>query len=175
MDKFEELNHEFVAKSEPIIRIIMIVRIPISVILDILVWRRRNLAIYITYDMLIRILLHGFMPFDYGDFYNLVVEMVMMQAFIFTVSDLRHNIISSTVVHLMILFVAHPIVYNQEWTYGMVFGKISSALFPFGTLTLFSMMITYIAQIRCKLNNLMQENLNLLDRMHEGLIVLSQG
>ena len=31
----------------------------------------------------------------------------------------------------------------------------------------------YIVQIRSKLSQLINENLNLLDKMHEGLIVLS--
>lgn len=36
------------------------------------------------------------------------------------------------------------------------------------------MLITYVAMIRGKMSNLIKENLNLLDKMHEGLIVLSE-
>lgn len=36
------------------------------------------------------------------------------------------------------------------------------------------MLVTYIAMLRSKMNQLMKENLNLLDKMHEGLVVLSQ-
>ena len=36
------------------------------------------------------------------------------------------------------------------------------------------MLVTYIARIRGKLNNLIAENFNLFDKMHEGLIIISQ-
>ena len=40
--------------------------------------------------------------------------------------------------------------------------------------TVLSMTITYIAQIRGKMNELMIENLNLFNKMNEGLIVVSE-
>ena len=36
------------------------------------------------------------------------------------------------------------------------------------------MIVTYIAQIRGKMSLLMKENLNLLNKMHEGIIVVSE-
>ena len=36
------------------------------------------------------------------------------------------------------------------------------------------MQLTYIASIRGKLRKLMHENLSLLNKMHEGLVVLRQ-
>ena len=39
---------------------------------------------------------------------------------------------------------------------------------------LFSMAVTYIAVIRGKNNHLIEENLKLLDKMHEGLIVVTE-
>ena len=65
-------------------------------------------------------------------------------------------------------------MYNEVWSFGMVLGKVLNAFFLFIILTILSMLVTYIAQIRSKVNHLIVENLNLLDRMHEGLIVLSE-
>ena len=36
------------------------------------------------------------------------------------------------------------------------------------------MVVTYIAQIRGKMSQLLIENLNLLNKMHEGIIVVSE-
>ena len=40
--------------------------------------------------------------------------------------------------------------------------------------TLFWMVMTYIAQIKGQLLQLMTENMNLFDKMHEGLVVVSE-
>ena len=56
---------------------------------------------------------------------------------------------------------------------GMVLGKLMNGFFCFTILTILNMLLMYIAQIRSKLAQLIFENLNLLDGMHEGLIVLS--
>ena len=57
---------------------------------------------------------------------------------------------------------------------GMVLGKLMNGFFCFTILTILNMLLMYIAQIRSKLAQLIFENLNLLDGMHEGLIVLSE-
>ena len=36
------------------------------------------------------------------------------------------------------------------------------------------MVVTYIAQIRGKMSQLLIENLNLLNKMHEGIILVSE-
>ena len=72
------------------------------------------------------------------------------------------------------MFGQFPIMYNEIWSFSMVFAKILNALFCFTILTIISMLVTYIAMLRSKMNQLMKENLNLLDKMHEGLVVLSQ-
>ena len=56
----------------------------------------------------------------------------------------------------------------------MVFGKLLNGLFCFTICTILSMLITYIAIIRSRMSKLMVENINLLDKMHEGLVVLSE-
>lgn len=55
----------------------------------------------------------------------------------------------------------------------MVTGKILNTLFVFAILTVLGMLMTYIAQIRNKLNLLVSENLSLFNKVHEGLVVLT--
>ena len=56
VDDYDELNRDFVEKSEPILKMIMIVTIPFGVLLDILVWRRRHYAVWLFYYELFSIL-----------------------------------------------------------------------------------------------------------------------
>ena len=67
-----------------------------------------------------------------------------------------------------------PFVFNVDITVALVIENICVSMLMFVTSTLLSMMLTYIAQIRGGMVKLMAENLNLLDRMHEGLIVISE-
>ena len=41
-------------------------------------------------------------------------------------------------------------------------------------LTVFCMLVVYIAQIKSKLRKLLDENINLFNKMHEGLIIFSK-
>ena len=54
----------------------------------------------------------------------------------------------------------------------MIVGNFLNTFFCFSILAILSMTVTYIAQIRGKLTQLVKENLDLLDKMHEGLIVI---
>jgi len=56
----------------------------------------------------------------------------------------------------------------------MVIGKLLSSIFLFGIASIAGMVVTYIAQIRGKMSQLLNENLNLLNKMHEGIVVVSE-
>ena len=75
---------------------------------------------------------------------------------------------------MIMQFSQFPFLYNEEWSFSMIFGKMLNGLFCFAILTILSMIVTYIAMIRGRMSKLIVENLNLLDKMHEGLIVLSE-
>ena len=57
---------------------------------------------------------------------------------------------------------------------GFVLKNLVSSLAVFAAFTVFSMLAIYIEHIRAKLVQVLAENLKLLDRMHEGLIVISE-
>ena len=56
----------------------IIVLIPLGVILDILIWRRRRLAKWLFYYELLSILSQGFVPFNFGDFQLIMLLMLMI-------------------------------------------------------------------------------------------------
>ena len=55
-----------------------------------------------------------------------------------------------------------------------VIAIILSIIYYFAIVSSMGMVITYIGQIRNKMSRLLKENLKLLDKMHEGLIVVSE-
>ena len=55
-----------------------------------------------------------------------------------------------------------------------VIGKLANAFFAFMLITIYGMVLTYIAQIKSELVELMNENICLFDKLHEGVVVVSE-
>ena len=53
-------------------------------------------------------------------------------------------------------------------------GKLLNSMVLFGIVSIAGMAVTYIAQIRGKMSQIFNENLNLLNKMHEGIVVVSE-
>ena len=84
------------------------------------------------------------------------------------------NIVASTIALSILLIFENPFVFGVEITPAVLVAKIFTCLSCFVSCTLLGMVLTYIAQINGKIFKLLAENLNLLDKMHEGLIVISK-
>ena len=67
-----------------------------------------------------------------------------------------------------------PNMFDDEININFIGQRIIELLIIITVLCLFSMAVTYIAIIRGKNNQLIEENLKLLDKMHEGLIVVTE-
>ena len=67
-----------------------------------------------------------------------------------------------------------PNMFDDEININFIGQRIIELLIITTVLCLFSMAVTYIAIIRGKNNQLIEENLKLLDKMHEGLIVVTE-
>ena len=65
-------------------------------------------------------------------------------------------------------------MFDDEININFIGQRIIELLIITTVLCLFSMAVTYIAIIRGKNNQLIEENLKLLDKMHEGLIVVTE-
>ena len=94
--------------------------------------------------------------------------------YIFFACGSVHEIFACTITTFFRLMTLEPLIYNLDITVGFVLRNLAISLAFFATLNLFCMLLTYIAQIKGKLVQLLNENLKLLDRMHEGLIVISE-
>ena len=68
-----------------------------------------------------------------------------------------------------------PCVFDNVLTpYNKIIGRLIDMFTVFALISILSMILTYIAHLRGKIIKLMVENLNLLNKMHEGLIVVSE-
>ena len=67
-----------------------------------------------------------------------------------------------------------PLLFNLEISVGFVLYNLVPTFIVFAILNVFGILVVYIAQIRGKLVQLLNENIKLLDRMHEGLMVISE-
>ena len=89
-----------------------------------------------------------------------------------------HLLLDAVVIIISFLFsylYTFPMIYEADkLTFISVCYIFLAALLIFIALSFMAMVVTYIAQIRHKMNRLMGENLNLFDKMHEGIIVLSK-
>ena len=172
----EKFDVEFVANTEKFVKATIITLIPIGILLDILVWRyRRYASLLYIYEML-SLIVHSFVPFDGGDFASVILLGIISFAFLTLSRMNRSDILISVLTMIVIEFLVYPRVLQEEkFTAGGIVNIVLNILYLVAMLTVLSMIVTYIAQIKGKMSVLMVENLNFLDRMHEGLIVLSTG
>ena len=88
--------------------------------------------------------------------------------------DLGRNQITCLITTLLIQFGPYLLVYKQELTAQVCASKLGHALAIFCLLSTFNMSVMQIVHQRARLRHLMQENKNLLDKMHEGIIIVSE-
>lgn len=163
--------------TEPYVKTIIIALIPIGLLLDILAYRWRKFANVIAYYEMLSMLVQGFVPFNYGNFDILVVAQQHFLSYWITVTWPGQGAIGYTVTEIVFFYVVIPLMYNIEggtWTMGRQLAVLQMVVISFIFLSTFSMVITYIARIQGKMNFVIIENIHLLNRMHEGLVVVEQ-
>ena len=146
----------------------------LGTVLDVIVWKQRRYANLLIYYELISLICHGFLPLNYGNVTAQFLLFAYLWIYLLTACDMGPNIIASTLSLTCLQLCPQPIIYNESFTIGLVTAKILNSAVFFVVATVLSMTITYIAQIRGKMNKLMLENLNLFNKMNEGLIVISE-
>ena len=80
------------------------------------------------------------------------------------------NIFTLLILTLVIL----PFVFKDQYLIKEVLGRFIDAFILFLICMLFALVVCYIKLIRGQMNLLMIENLNLLNKMNEGLIVVAE-
>lgn len=178
MDKLQQqqpqLNLEFVQTSELTIKAVIIGFIVLGVLLNIIACMYRKYAKYIIYYELLMALAQGFIPLNYGDVANITFFFFIIYNFLLYSCNMGPNIVASVIALPILIIFENPFVFSVEITLNKLMAKVFTCLFCFVSCTLLGMVLTYIAQINGKIIKLVAENQNLLDRMHEGLIVISQ-
>lgn len=169
-NEMKNLNETFVTESETYVKTTCMVLIALGILLDAIVWKYRPAAKLIyPYEMICAIIM-SLAPLDFGHFENFLIKIIFGTSFIAYATSPKRDIPLSIATLLIVLIFCYPKVYTVN-----VFklDHIVNVVSLTGFLTAISLIVTYIAQIRGKIGTLMFENLNLLDGMHEGLIVLS--
>jgi len=169
----ENIDQEFIDKTEEYVKALIIVLIPLGVILDLICWRRRNLSWMLFYYELVSTVVQGFVPFDQGDYQGLVLMLLLLSNFIAVASHVAPHMIWSLLTLLFIEFGPLMLVNKQELGVFMVITKLLNGAFGFVILNVLGMQLTYIVRIKSQLVELMAENMNLFDEMHEGLVVVT--
>jgi len=145
----------------------------IGAIVDVIAGWRRQLAFLIIYIELFIIIVLTAMPFNFGDFKDFLLLLLLMLLFITLACDPLHNIIACFISVLICELGTFPLVHKDDMQFGRVVVKILTACLFILFLNIISMVINYIVQIQGSMSTLVIENLNLLNGMHEGLVVLS--
>ena len=159
--------------SEPYLIAILYTMIPLSVILDIAVWRRLHLARLIVYFEIVQLAVLLLCPLDFGDFPNLSISIVVIITYLaFSSYDGKSNI-AFLAIYLLKVLVYRPLVTNKQLSALHVLEDFFVASFTFMLFSGISMLVSYIVQIHGRLAKLLVENLNLLNGMDEGLAVVS--
>ena len=102
-DEIEELNHDFVDKSESALRGALLTLIIFGVLLDILCWKYRRYSELIIYYELIRIMVQAFVPIDHGETTNGVFFMQFLYYMILYSCKPGPNTIASTIAITIVL------------------------------------------------------------------------
>lgn len=174
-DSIENLNTEFVDKSQSIIKAGIILLLILEIQVNILIWRKRRYAFLLLYFNMFHLLWVGFVPYDYGDLQSFTALVTYIGSYFAYACDFPPQIVVTSISYLILQLFQIPLVYNEELTFAVIAGKVWNAFTVFIVCTVvISMVVTYIAQLKGKMSKLMKENLNLLNKMNEGLIVVSE-
>ena len=174
VDKFpEKVDVEFVKNSQSVVQALYICIIVLGPVLDIVVWRRRQLGLLIFYFEVFCIGLHGFIPENYGDFQELFVGYLFLYLFFAFGANTKGHFCVCILTYAVSMFVTFPRLYQEELTAGTIYLKLLNLTALTLSLTVLPALMTYMARIEFRLKRLMLQNLGLLDGMHEGIVVLS--
>ena len=97
----EEINQEFVKNSESIVKICLITSTVLGGLLDMLIWKHRKFAIAIFYYECIVLLVHGFVPYDYGAIGDFFALLTIYSMFLGYCCDLGRNGIAIIATYLI--------------------------------------------------------------------------
>ena len=170
-----EVDEKLLELTMSPIKTVIIVCIAVGVLIDIVTIFYRPFASWVVYFEAVYLLLHGFVPYDYGQFQSFILLMQMIVMFTVSACKLGSSSIVCIVTLALLEVVMLPMLYKeQSITTELILEKLAIAFVCYVILSIYSMIGAYIAQLRVQVGKITHENLGLLDRMYEGLLVLNE-
>ena len=168
-----KLDADRVASSKTFVYMSLYILTVIGVILDIACLRRRSLSRWILPYELVYYVPYMMCPWDFGDFETSIHFIYSCINFIVLSSKMNMDAPLAGVFMLVTQFGSMQWISSQHLTVTVAVGRVVNALFGTAIMVLLATIVTYIAVLRGNLANLMSENIKLLDKMNEGMMVLS--
>ena len=147
----------------------------VCVSLDLLIPFRRKYAVFILPLEVLMVLVYQFTPRSS----EVTAEFFMFQSALLTYFLVSCKPLMDAIILISAFLITHLIIiprlyYDKQLTIFSICFKICLSMAMLALFSIYAMIATYISQIHHKMNMLMAENLNLLDQMNEGLIVISK-
>ena len=162
-----------VEASETYVKGFVIAVVCIASVLDILACKYKWLRGWLIYVEMMMMIVHSFVPYNNGTM-TILFDIYWITYLMFWQSvDVGPNAIVATLTSFIVFFVTRPYMFEDELTLSACFNKTVAVLTVFVMSSIFGMFITYTSQIRLKLSTYHNSNLSLLNRMQEGLVVLT--
>ena len=152
----------------------------ISVLLDISILKWRNLANYLFYFEVFQNLFVWSMPQGSNSSQVALSRTELSFAFshiclfLFLYTDKASQIIYNSCMQLILTFIVMIVFFNQEITFKLASIKLFMVIGVFVLNSMIASVIIYIASLHDRLKVFNEQNIKLLDGMHEGLLILAK-
>ena len=128
--------------SESVVKICLVASSVLGGLIDLLVWKHRKFAMAIFYYECIVLLIHGFVPYDYGAIGDFFIILTMYTIFMGYACDLGRNIIAIVCTYLVLtLFIMTHINNEESISLSKAFGRLYDGVMVFVICTILTLMI----------------------------------
>ena len=175
-DAKPQIDVEKANKLEDIVTDAINYLIVFGLLLILICWRFRSLSCLIPlYDSILMSAI-ALIPFgfDSGVSTSTYFNARILLSFTLKFSNARLDILTYSVLSLFLRMGPLHYIGTQEFSYEIVAWAIASSVALSLAMLLIAMLATYVTIIRSRLNMLMTENLKLLNKMNEGLVLVNE-
>ena len=167
-------NFDLINAMKPTIKILIQMTIVCNIVLDIACYKYRFLAQTILHYESFVLLIWTMVPTKYNaDLYGFNNVKDNFFACLVWYCDSGAQLITNVFCVNLNLFIVQ-FLYGQEITVFMLLGKIAVVMQYYLAVNAFALLITYIQDIHRRLTSTNEDNIKLLNGMHEGLLILSK-
>lgn len=99
---------------------------------------------------------------------------ILVQVFVAFGCDVGYDVIIATITATINSMFVYPLVYNQELDLTLVAHKLSNIVATLIMSSVVMLFLTYVVHIKAQVEELIEENLGLLNNMHEGLVLVDK-